>query len=141
MLCLLQCIVLITLVTIPVKVEGSLLLMFLTIFISSIAGLTMGLTISAMVSTSDKALTVLPIILIPQILFSGTVVEIDNMVPVSQAVSNFMILRWSYDLLKKISVWESGTFVFDAAFLFLIGFLPLFILGTLYFQKRKDIRR
>jgi len=94
-----------------------------------------------MVSTSDKALTVLPIILIPQILFSGTVVEIDNMVPVSQFVSNSMILRWSYDLLKKISVWESGSFVFDADFLFLLGFLPLFILGALYFQKRKDIRK
>jgi ABC-type multidrug transport system ATPase subunit len=141
MLCLIQCVVLIVLVTIPVKVEGSHLLMFLTVFISSLAGLSLGLMVSAMVGSSDKALALLPILLIPQILFSGTVVEIDNMMSVSQFVSNFMILRWSYDLMKKISVWESGGFVFDANFLFLTGFLPLFILAALFFQKRKDIRR
>lgn len=140
-LCLIQCVMLILITTWKVHVEGSVFLMFLTVFVSSIAGLTMGLMISAMVSTTDKALAVLPIILIPQILFSGTVVDIDNMIPLSQSVANIMILRWSYDLLKKISVWESGSFVLNADFFILLSFIPVFILLSLYFQKRKDMRQ
>ncbi|OGS35118.1 MAG: hypothetical protein A2293_07910 [Elusimicrobia bacterium RIFOXYB2_FULL_49_7] len=141
MLCLIQCVLLMTLVMWKVKVDGSLPFLFLTIFLSSVAGLTMGLMVSAVVSTTDKALAVLPILLIPQILFSGTVVEIDNMMPVSQLISNTMICRWSYDLLKKISVWENGVWSPDPAFFILFSFIPIFILLTLYFQKRKDLRR
>jgi hypothetical protein len=114
--------------------------MFWVIFISSIGGLTLGLFISALVDTTDKALAVLPIILIPQILFSGTVVDIDNMIPFSQGISNFMICRWSYGLLKKISVWDKG-FSWDSDILVLMAFIPAFIAVTLYFQKRKDLKR
>jgi len=131
--------VLITMVGLFVKIEGSLFFMFWVIFISSLCGLTLGLLVSALADTSDKAVGVLPIILIPQILFSGTVVEIDNMVPVSQGISNFMVLRWSYGLLKKISIWHKD-FQWDSDLLILLLFVPLFILGTLYFQKRKDLR-
>jgi ABC-type multidrug transport system ATPase subunit len=140
LLCFIQCVILITGVAIFVHIEGSLMLMFVVIFTSCICGLTMGLCVSAMVSTTDKALAVLPLILIPQILFSGTVVNIDNMIPISQGISNFMICRWSYDLLKKISMWEKG-FVLDRDYFILLGFIPIFILLTLFFQKRKDLRR
>jgi ABC-type multidrug transport system ATPase subunit/ABC-type multidrug transport system permease subunit/cellobiose-specific phosphotransferase system component IIB len=139
MLCLVQCLVLMFMVSAFVKIEGSLIFMFWVIFISSLCGLSLGLMISALADTSDKAVGVLPIILIPQILFSGTVVEIDNMVPVSQGISNFMVLRWSYGLLKKISIWHKD-FQWDNDLLVLLLFVPLFILGTLYFQKRKDLR-
>ncbi len=139
MLCLVQCIILMLMVSSFVNIEGSTFLMFWVVFIASICGLTLGLFISALADTSDKAVGILPIILIPQILFSGTVVEIDNMIPASQTISNFMILRWTYGLLKKISIWDKG-FVWDNDILILFLFVPLFILGTLYFQKRKDLR-
>jgi len=138
-LCLVQCIVLVLTVTAFVKVDGSHFMMFVVVFLSSICGLTLGLLISSMVNTSDKALGVLPIVLIPQILFSGTVVEIDNMIPVSQKISDLMVCRWSYGLLKKISMWQKGV-SWDSDILILILFIPVFIGGTLYFQKRKDVR-
>ena len=139
-LCVVQCCVLMAMVSLFVPFEGSVPLMFGVVLVSALCGLTLGLAISAMVNTTDKALGVLPVILIPQILFSGTVVNIDNMIPVSQIISNFMICRWSYGLLKKISVWESGA-VFDTDMLVLVAFIPVSILVALFFQKRKDIRR
>jgi ABC-type multidrug transport system ATPase subunit len=139
-LCLLQCVVLVTAVSSFVRIEGSLPLMFIVVLLSSICGLTLGLFISSLAGTSDKAVGVLPIILIPQILFSGTVVEIDNMIPLSQGLSNMMVLRWSYGLLKKISMWKSDQ-IWDVGYIILASFIPLFIILTLYFQKRKDIRR
>ncbi|MFH0920259.1 MAG: FHA domain-containing protein [Fibrobacterota bacterium] len=139
-LCLIQCLVLVAGVSALVHIEGSVFMMFWVIFLSSIAGLSMGLFISALVDTTDKALAVLPLVLIPQILFSGTVVDIDNMIPFSQGVSNAMICRWSYGLLKKISVWDKG-FVWDGDLLILAAFIPVFIGLTLYFQKRKDLKR
>jgi ABC-type multidrug transport system ATPase subunit len=140
LLCFIQCVILLVQVTAFVKIEGSLLMMFTVVLTSSLAGLTLGLCVSAMVDTTDKALAVLPIILIPQILFSGTIVNIDNMIPLSKAISNLMICRWSYDLLKKISVWEPAI-KFDLDYLKLLAFIPVFVAFTLYFQKRKDIRR
>ncbi len=139
-LCLIQCIVLIVTVSSFVKIEGNLLLMFVVILLSSICGLTLGLFISSVAGTSDKAVGVLPIILIPQILFSGTVVELDNMMPASQEISRIMVLRWSYGLLKKISMWKSDP-AWDNGYIALIAFIPIFIAATFYFQKRKDIRR
>jgi len=139
-LCLIQCLILIAVVASLVHIEGSSFMMFGVIFLSSLGGLTLGLFISALVDTTDKALAVLPLILIPQILFSGTVVEIDNMIPMSQGISDFMICRWSYGLLKKISVWDKG-FIWDSDLLILASFVPILILLTLFFQKRKDLKR
>jgi ABC-type multidrug transport system permease subunit len=114
--------------------------MFVVIFLSSLCGLTLGLLISSIAGSSDKAVGVLPIVLIPQILFSGTVVEIDNMIPLSQNLSGLMVLRWSYSLLKKISMWKNDA-AWDNGYLILALFIPIFVVMTLFFQKRKDIRR
>lgn len=70
------------------------------ILITAMVGLALGLLISAMVKTSEMATSLVPLILIPQILFSGLVG-----VPVNTArvIGTLMPATWAFDGLKRWS--------------------------------------
>jgi hypothetical protein len=61
----------------------------------------MGLAISALVETTDKATALVPLLLIPQVLFAGVFTPLTGL---SGAVGNVMPTRWSYDLLKRVVI-------------------------------------
>jgi ABC-type multidrug transport system ATPase subunit/pSer/pThr/pTyr-binding forkhead associated (FHA) protein len=70
------------------------------ILITAMVGLALGLFVSAMVKTSEMATSLVPLILIPQILFSGLVG-----VPVNTArvIGTLMPATWAFDGLKRWS--------------------------------------
>jgi ABC-type multidrug transport system ATPase subunit/pSer/pThr/pTyr-binding forkhead associated (FHA) protein len=137
-LCLIQVVLMLVLVKYFAQVKGSFWHMGWVLLLSSLGGLTMGLLISAAVSTTDKALSILPMVLLPQILFSGIIVNIDDMITVSQYISGIMLSRWSYSLLKNINLWQTAALFSET--LILAAFIPLFFIATLGFQKSKDKR-
>jgi hypothetical protein len=73
-----------------------LLLMILT----GIVGIGLGLFISAIVKTSEMATSLVPLILIPQILFSGLVGVPSG---VSKVVGLAMPATWAFDEMKQLS--------------------------------------
>ncbi|MEP6743088.1 MAG: FHA domain-containing protein [bacterium] len=87
-----------TLMSMPGKFGGipQLLVMILT----GMVGIALGLFISAVVKTSEMATSLVPLILIPQILFCGLVG-----VPVGSAkvVGVVMPATWSFDEMKRLS--------------------------------------
>ena len=87
-----------TLMSLPGKFGGlpQLLVMILT----GMVGVALGLFISAVVKTSEMATSLVPLILIPQILFSGLVG-----VPVgfAKVVGVVMPATWSFDEMKRLS--------------------------------------
>jgi ABC-type multidrug transport system ATPase subunit len=139
-LCTVQCAILVGGVRSFITLDGNLLWIFVVVLFAAWGGLTLGLSVSTMVSTNEKALAILPLILIPQILFSGSVVTLDNMINLSQFISNFMLSRWAYGLLKKISTWGADTQL-NPDFTYLFLFIPIFIFITMVFLKRKDFKR
>jgi len=68
------------------------------LLLCGLAGVAMGLCISAIVDSPDKAIALVPIILIPQVLFSGIFGELDG---VRKTIGEVMISKWSYNLMKK----------------------------------------
>ena len=84
--------------SLPGKFGGlpQLLVMILT----GMVGVALGLFISAVVKTSEMATSLVPLILIPQILFSGLVG-----VPVgfAKVVGVVMPATWSFDEMKRLS--------------------------------------
>jgi ABC-type multidrug transport system ATPase subunit/pSer/pThr/pTyr-binding forkhead associated (FHA) protein len=58
---------------------GDFLLLTLVLYLTSLGGISMALFFSSLVSSADKAMTVLPLILIPQLLLSGFLKPIDNL--------------------------------------------------------------
>ena len=51
---------------------------YITLALTSLAALALGLTISALVPNSDRAMSFLPLLLLPQVVFSGTLFPLTN---------------------------------------------------------------
>lgn len=66
----------------------------ITTFLTSIASSAMGLFVSSLFSNADRAMTVAPILLMPQILFSGLIFKLEG---AAQAISWLAVCRWSME--------------------------------------------
>jgi ABC transport system ATP-binding/permease protein len=74
---------------------GNLPFLYLSLLFGSIAGITMGLAISAIAPNPDRASILVPLVLIPQIIFGGPIINTkDN--AVVDAISRFMITKWTW---------------------------------------------
>jgi hypothetical protein len=68
--------------------------LFLTTFLTAISASAMGIFASSMFRNPDRAMTVAPLLLMPQILFSGLLFELDG---ATKVISWFAICRWSME--------------------------------------------
>ncbi|MDP7035584.1 MAG: ATP-binding cassette domain-containing protein [Planctomycetota bacterium] len=85
----------------PLGLSGDLTLLFIPLFLSNGVGLLTGLLISASVDTTDKATALVPLVLIPQILFAGLFGPLAGW---KQYIGYVAPTFWSYDAVKRISV-------------------------------------
>ena len=126
------------------------------IFLTELAGLSMGLLASAASANSDRAMTLVPILLIPQLIFAGALVPLERMLEPAKVLAQLMISKWSLELAGSItdlaprfeaqfppsfadpyrSAFESVSW---APWVVLIGFIVLMLGATLLVQKRKDV--
>ena len=79
-----------------VLMEGTLEL-GVTTALTSLAGLSMGLCISAWAKTADRAISFVPLALIPQILFSGVLFPFESGISTTRVLSWFTVSRWAMD--------------------------------------------
>lgn len=140
------------------SVYGPLLL---TIWLNAFAAMAIGLFVSAVVANADQASRLVPMLLIPQLLFSGAVLSVPSMGGIGQGISRLMISKWAFDALGHVAD-LSGLFkhgsspiagaslrdygdTFDANILVNWGVLAAFIVGFLALAclvlYRKSARR
>ncbi|HAJ73361.1 MAG TPA: hypothetical protein DCM49_01035 [Lachnospiraceae bacterium] len=99
-LCLLQSLMIIGMFTLTVGIpeEGLMFHPFpellITTFLTALASAGMGLFVSSLFTNADRAMTVAPILLMPQILFSGLIFKLDG---ATETISWFAICRWSME--------------------------------------------
>jgi hypothetical protein len=72
--------------------------LYLSLVLGSIAGIGMGLAISAQSPNPDRAASFVPIALIPQIIFTGVLVDLSNNL-IGRLLSHLMITKWTYRAL------------------------------------------
>lgn len=65
-----------------------------TTFISAVASTAMGLFVSSLFHNADRAMTLAPILLMPQILFSGLIFKLNG---ATEYISWFAVCRWSME--------------------------------------------
>ena len=68
--------------------------LMVTTFITALASSAMGLFVSSLFSNADRAMTVAPILLMPQILFSGLIFKLSG---ATEIISWFAVCRWSME--------------------------------------------
>jgi ABC-type multidrug transport system ATPase subunit/pSer/pThr/pTyr-binding forkhead associated (FHA) protein len=170
LLCLLQSAILVLCVSIPDPFSNSIFLppfleVYITIALTSLAGLMMGLMVSALVPNTDRAMTIVPLLLIPQIIFSGTIFPLNSW-PL-QLLSILFPIRWAMAALGSSIGLHSDKLNGDTLFgdnptfhgtlfstysqveaiqylllmwLALSIMIIVFGIATAYFLKRKDVR-
>lgn len=69
--------------------------------LTGLVGMSMGLLMSAIFSSSEAAVGTLPLLLIPQITFGGLIVKIKEMGALAKGISYLMIVRYSFDASIK----------------------------------------
>ena len=161
-LCLLQSAIIVFMVNAVQPFNDSIFLppaleIYITIALTSLAGLMMGLAVSAVVSNNDRAMSLIPIILLPQVIFAGTIFPLTSgpiqflgflfatrwaMVGLGSTVQldKFTLLAGDDRLIGNIQ-----TFSHTPGYLFLTWFalaamIVLLGLAIGYFLKRKDVR-
>ena len=99
-LCLIQSVLIIGVFTASVGLpeEGLIAHPFVelltTTFLTAIASTAMGLFVSSLFTNADRAMTVAPILLMPQILFSGLIFKLDG---ATELISWLAVCRWSME--------------------------------------------
>lgn len=66
---------------------------YISIALTTLAGLMIGLALSSFAPTTDRAMSLIPLVLIPQVIFSGTIFELNT--PFLQAIGALFATRWS----------------------------------------------
>ncbi len=66
----------------------------LTTFVTALSSTAMGLFVSSLFTNADRAMTVAPILLMPQILFSGLIFTLEG---ATEIISWFAVCRWSME--------------------------------------------
>ncbi len=99
-LCLIQCVMLILVFRLLVGLpdQGILMFplgeMFITAWLTALSASAMGLFVSSLFTNPDRAMTVAPLLLMPQMLFSGLLFELSG---ATEYISWFAICRWSME--------------------------------------------
>ena len=66
---------------------------YITLSLTSLAGLMIGLTISAIAPNTDRAISFVPIILLPQVIFSGAIIPLKDWL--TQVLATVFPTRWA----------------------------------------------
>jgi ABC-type multidrug transport system ATPase subunit len=104
-LCLIQCALLMGIVSLLVDLSGNYGWRVLALFAAGMAATCMGLAVSAFVDSNDKAVAIAPILLIPQVVLSNAVVHLGNAgLWVAKAS---MVSLWALDAMKTTLSAES----------------------------------
>jgi ABC-type multidrug transport system ATPase subunit len=98
--------------------------LFGTLFLTSLTATLLGLTISAWASSTDQAMSMVPLAILPQVILSGMLIPLDGLGPL-RWLSSFMPGRWAYgalsaltelgDRFDKVGLGRQAKDVFDTA--------------------------
>ncbi|MEV4312037.1 ATP-binding cassette domain-containing protein [Actinocrispum sp. NPDC049592] len=86
--------------------------MFLTLALTSLCALTLGLLSAAVVNNPSQAALMLPMLCFPQVLFVGAFLPVPVMAEVGRWLSYAMTNRWAFEALGNIAglpnLWQNG---------------------------------
>lgn len=95
--CAVQVLLLLGIAYVPLGLEGSFLAHYAVLLLTSLVGLGMGLTLSALVRSPQAAMALVPIMLIPQIILGGVIMPVHEMSTPTRALAALTATRWGFE--------------------------------------------
>ena len=139
--CLIQCFALISITFAMTHFRPDFLIQITCLLLTSFVGMWMGLLVSSLVKNEDKAIAIVPILLIPQVIFSGAILKLSGL---SELIAKWIVVSfWSLDAMlhslgtKAQDVVRPGSSLGED--LLTIGtFLALLMILSSIILKQKD---
>lgn len=97
--CVIQCSLLLGIVYWGSGLEGSWLWMWTILFLASFIGVGIGLAVSAVVRSSEAAVGMLPLVILPMVILGGILQPVHDMNRASQLLAQLMPSRWTFEAL------------------------------------------
>lgn len=131
--------------------RGGFAELYITLLLSSLVGLMLGLVTSALAPNTDRAVSITPILLIPQIIFANVIFTLSS--TLGKWISYVTPARWGMQaagsiagLHDRFAAQDKPFYTSDARHVLgwwaaLLVLTLAFLLMTLFFQKRKDVLR
>lgn len=96
-LCVFQCLVLVLIVSSLCNWKAASASMYVFTLTAALAGLGIGICISALSRTSEMAVGLLPLVLIPMVVLGGALLPVHKMPSMVRAAASIMPSRWTYE--------------------------------------------
>lgn len=122
-------------------VEGSFLLLFITIFIFLLSSTSLGIFVSAVSNSQQVAFTLGTFItLLPSLILSGFIFQIESMPEIIQLITNITPAKFFITALRAIMLRGTGieTFYEQLLYLLLFSVVLLVLAGRIYIVKQKN---
>jgi len=107
-LCFIQCAVLVIIIHGGIGLKVSPLLMIAVLTLASFVGLALGLTVSSLARTSEVAIGLIPVILIPMVIFGGLLSTLHLEEGAVSHVNDPIVSRWAFEALLVSESEERG---------------------------------
>jgi len=123
-------------------IRGNFLGKFLILFATTCTAMLLGLAMSAAVDTADKAVRLMILAIIPQLLFANAFIELQS--GFAKAFAWLSILGyWCHDGLKSLMPGRVERMQFDTQpyvldLLMILVFAAIYAAAAYYFMRRKD---
>jgi len=150
LLCVIQCGILTGIAVPALGMEAAFPELFFLLLLTSLLSLILGLFVSSLVSTSEAAMGLIPLVLIPQVILGGLITVFKDMSDFEKVLAALNPSRWAFEAATILEFedinpamitatgFDSGNLAINLAVL--AGFSILFYLLTAYSLKRKDNR-
>jgi len=138
-LAFIQSLLFILIVNYFVALKGFILFHIVTAFLTTLSGVALGLAISSLVKSVHQADAIVPIVLIPQILFSPIVMPESFLKGFATYFEKAMMLRWSYYAFTELVSKDFKIMVFFQNILVLLVIIALLMLVSGIMLKNKEI--
>ncbi len=119
-----------------VPLRGSVILLFISVFVFLLTTLGLGIFSSVISRTQQQALMTAYFFAMPNIVLSGFVFPVESMPSVIRFITNFMPLKYFLIILRGIFLKGSGLMVLYPQILILLGFgIVIFSFSVFRFRK------
>jgi energy-coupling factor transporter ATP-binding protein EcfA2 len=148
MLCLVQCAVLLGIAHAGADLAGSWPKLYAVLVLAALVGLGLGLTVSALAKTSEIALALVPLILLPMVILGGMMRPVAEMASPMKALAGLMASRWAFegalrvesaDLAQKVFAGTADQTAY-APLAVLAGMLLVLAISVVIILRARDVR-
>jgi ABC-type multidrug transport system permease subunit len=117
--------------------RGAFLLQLLALQAAAVTGSALGLFVSALSTSQERAVGVVPLLLLPQILFSELAVPGESFTDVVAAGEKLMPAHWAYAVFQELAANETAWGQVALAFVALPGMTVALSFATILVMQRR----